>query len=101
MLAASYWSLLSPAIELAQASGLYGNLTFLPIALGFAAGAVFVYVADLLLAIMVWLSLPHSLIDVTVCDCRVCRIMGRTLSEGESQGLVIAPVGGGLIQQAV
>ena len=69
MLAASYWSLLAPAIELAQASGLYGNLTFLPIALGFAAGAVFVYVADILLAIMVWLSLPHSsrmLLCVTV-----------------------------------
>lgn len=53
MLAASYWSLLAPAIELADASGLYGNYTFLPIALGFAAGAGFVYVADLLLPLMV------------------------------------------------
>ena len=53
MLAASYWSLLAPAIELADASGFYGSLTFLPISLGFAAGAVFVYLADLLLPLMV------------------------------------------------
>lgn len=52
MLAASYWSLLAPAIELANASGHYGSLTFLPIALGFVAGAAFVYVADLLLPLM-------------------------------------------------
>lgn len=58
MLAASYWSLLAPAIELADASGFYGSLTFLPISLGFAAGAVFVYLADLLLPLMVWD--PHT-----------------------------------------
>ena len=53
MLAASYWSLLAPAIELADTSGLYGHYTFLPISLGFAAGAAFVYVADLLLPLLV------------------------------------------------
>ena len=53
MLAASYWSLLAPAIELAESSGLYGSFTFLPIALGFAAGAAFVYTADLLLPLLV------------------------------------------------
>lgn len=53
MLAASYWSLLAPAIEMAEESGLYGVFTFLPISLGFAAGAAFVYLADLLLPMLV------------------------------------------------
>jgi zinc transporter 11 len=52
MLAASYWSLLAPAVELADSSGLYGAFTFLPIALGFTGGAVFVYTADLLLPLL-------------------------------------------------
>lgn len=38
---------------MADASGFYGSLTFLPIALGFAAGALFVYLTDLLLPLMV------------------------------------------------
>jgi len=46
MLAASYWSLLAPAIEMAEESGRYGNYSFLPVALGFALGAAFVYLAD-------------------------------------------------------
>ncbi|XP_070580070.1 zinc transporter ZIP11-like isoform X2 [Ptychodera flava] len=52
MLAASYWSLLAPAIELAEQSGTYGQngeLSFLPVATGFALGALFVYFADRLL----------------------------------------------------
>ena len=53
MLAASYWSLLAPAIELAEQSGFYGSLTFLPISLGFIAGAAFVYLADILLPLLV------------------------------------------------
>ncbi|XP_063817225.1 zinc transporter ZIP11 isoform X4 [Pseudophryne corroboree] len=46
MLAASYWSLLAPAIEM---SSQYGSFSFLPAAIGFALGAGFVYFADLLL----------------------------------------------------
>ena len=52
MLAASYWSLLDPAIELAAASGTYGakgELAFVPAAIGFVLGAVFVYCSDLFL----------------------------------------------------
>jgi zinc transporter 11 len=52
MLAASYWSLLAPAIELANRSGIYGRYTFLPISLGFAAGAAFIYATDLLLPLL-------------------------------------------------
>ena len=60
MLAASYWSLLAPAIELAQLSGGYGSLAFVPVGVGFLAGAVFVYIADWLLPLMVC---------VCVCVC--------------------------------
>lgn len=49
MLAASYWSLLEPAIELAEDSGKFGAFAFLPVAIGFTLGAAFVYLTDLLL----------------------------------------------------
>jgi len=56
MTAASYWSLLEPAIETASLSGLYGEdgqYAFIPVSFGFAAGAAFVYVADYSLTKMV------------------------------------------------
>jgi ZIP family zinc transporter len=46
MLAATYWSLLAPAIELA---GTYGRLAWFPAAAGFALGALTLRLADLLL----------------------------------------------------
>lgn len=49
MLAASYWSLLDPAIEMAESSGLYGSegkYSFIPVAIGFAFGALFVHISD-------------------------------------------------------
>eukprot|EP00037_Helgoeca_nana_P025049 m.269407 g.269407 ORF g.269407 m.269407 type:complete len:328 (+) comp26832_c1_seq8:4730-5713(+) len=52
MLAASYWSLLAPAIEMAEESGTYGEKgewAFVPAAIGFFLGAYFVYGADILL----------------------------------------------------
>jgi len=52
MTAASYWSLLAPAIEMAEASGNYGDKgqwAFVPVAVGFTLGAVFVYGADLIM----------------------------------------------------
>ena len=56
MTAASYWSLLEPAIENSSLSGLYGEngeYAFIPVSIGFAAGAIFVYAADYFLANMV------------------------------------------------
>ncbi|KAL4240248.1 hypothetical protein ACF0H5_001042 [Mactra antiquata] len=50
MTAASYWSLLAPAIEMAERSGYYGDegqWSFIPVAIGFTLGAVFVYGADI------------------------------------------------------
>jgi len=49
MTAASYWSLLSPAIEMAEKSGYYGaegQYAFAPIAIGFALGGLFVLISD-------------------------------------------------------
>uniref|UniRef100_A0A2P2IC30 Zinc transporter ZIP11 n=2 Tax=Hirondellea gigas TaxID=1518452 RepID=A0A2P2IC30_9CRUS len=49
MTAASFWSLLAPAIEMAENSGLYGakgEYAFLPVAGGFLLGAGFVFLAD-------------------------------------------------------
>ncbi|XP_069702074.1 zinc transporter ZIP11 isoform X3 [Periplaneta americana] len=49
MIAASYWSLLAPAIEMAEDSKLYGQngeYAFAPVALGFLIGALFVYGTD-------------------------------------------------------
>ncbi|XP_064478958.1 zinc transporter ZIP11-like [Ornithodoros turicata] len=47
MLAASFWSLLAPAIEIAETN--YGKYAFLPVAFGFLLGAVFVYAMDKLI----------------------------------------------------
>eukprot|EP00095_Tigriopus_kingsejongensis_P011919 maker-scaffold507_size152468-snap-gene-0.38 protein:Tk11919 transcript:maker-scaffold507_size152468-snap-gene-0.38-mRNA-1 annotation:"zinc transporter zip11 isoform x2" len=49
MIAASYWSLLAPAIEMAEQSGNYGSLAFVPVAVGFLLGAIFVFGADLVM----------------------------------------------------
>lgn len=49
MIAASFWSLLAPAIELAETSGHYGSdgrYAFVPVAIGFLLGAIFVYGTD-------------------------------------------------------
>ena len=56
MTAASYWSLLAPAIEMAEQSGYYGSegqWAFVPVAVGFALGALFVYSTDVLLPYLV------------------------------------------------
>ncbi|XP_011638696.1 zinc transporter ZIP11 isoform X2 [Pogonomyrmex barbatus] len=53
MVAASYWSLLAPAIEMAKESKMYGaegEYAFVPIAVGFLIGAAFVYGTDVLIS---------------------------------------------------
>lgn len=52
MVAASYWSLLSPAIEMATESKYYGpegEYAFVPVGIGFLIGAAFVYGTDALI----------------------------------------------------
>lgn len=53
MTAASYWSLLSPAIEMAEISKIYGEngqFAFVPVGIGFLLGAIFVFAADSLIS---------------------------------------------------
>ncbi|KAL6421773.1 hypothetical protein ACFW04_010956 [Cataglyphis niger] len=53
MVAASYWSLLAPAIEMATESKTYGaegEYAFVPVAVGFLVGAAFVYGTDVLIS---------------------------------------------------
>ncbi|XP_054624555.1 zinc transporter ZIP11-like isoform X2 [Dunckerocampus dactyliophorus] len=59
MLAASYWSLLAPAIDMAEDSGKYGSFAFLPVAIGFTLGAAFVYFADVALPLLGVCADPH------------------------------------------
>lgn len=64
MLAASYWSLLSPAIEMAEQSqiyGLNGEYAFIPVSVGFMFGGLFVYLTDLLISSF-GLCAPHLLL---------------------------------------
>ena len=46
MTAASFWSLIAPAIEMAEDSGDYGEFSFVPVAIGFTLGAFFVWGTD-------------------------------------------------------
>lgn len=56
MTAASYWSLLAPAIEMASQSNFYGKdgqYAFVPVSIGFLLGAAFVHYADVLMTYLV------------------------------------------------
>ena len=56
MVAASFWSLIAPGIELAEKSGTYGKdgkYAFVPVAIGFALGGVFVFLSDKCIARLV------------------------------------------------
>ncbi|NXB60664.1 S39AB protein, partial [Struthidea cinerea] len=69
MLAASYWSLLAPAIEMAEQSGTFGAFSFFPVAAGFALGAAFVYGADLLIPVLGFTGPSHAALALS-CDQR-------------------------------
>lgn len=64
MIAASFWSLLSPAIEMAESSHLYGIYSFLPVAGGFLLGAIFVYGCDMLMSYL-GLNSSNMMIQMT------------------------------------
>lgn len=53
MIAASYWSLLAPAVELAEESKRYGEngeYAWCPVSIGFILGAGFVLLADMFIS---------------------------------------------------
>lgn len=54
MIAASFWSLLAPAIELAEQDSTYGDegqFSFIPALVGFMFGAFFVYLSDVFITL--------------------------------------------------
>lgn len=64
MTAASYWSLLAPAIEMAEKSTVYGEngeFAFVPATIGFLFGALFVWLTDVFIT-MYGLSSPSLLL---------------------------------------
>lgn len=68
MLAASYWSLLEPALEMAAGLETYGEngqWAFLPVSVGFFLGAAFVFGADLVMS-STGVTSPLDLIDKKV-----------------------------------
>lgn len=71
MLAASYWSLLAPAVEMATSSGGFGAFAFFPVAVGFTLGATFVYLADLLMPHLVSTPLLWAILSGYVQLCAV------------------------------
>ncbi|NXS86572.1 S39AB protein, partial [Erpornis zantholeuca] len=72
MLAASYWSLLAPAIEMAEESGTFGAFSFFPVAAGFALGAAFVYGADLLIPVLGFSGPSHAALALS-CEQRALK----------------------------
>ncbi|XP_037910272.1 zinc transporter ZIP11 isoform X2 [Hermetia illucens] len=67
MIAASFWSLLAPAIEMAEGSGMYGEdgkYAYFPVALGFLLGAIFVFGTDKLISYL-GLNDSHMMIALT------------------------------------
>lgn len=64
MIAASFWSLLAPAIEMAENSDLYGVYAFLPVSGGFLLGAIFVYGCDKLMSYL-GLNSSNMMIQMT------------------------------------
>lgn len=63
MIAASFWSLLAPAIELAESSGTYGAYAFIPVAGGFLLGSIFVFGTDKLISYL-GINSPHMMIGI-------------------------------------
>ncbi|XP_065086237.1 zinc transporter ZIP11 [Ochlerotatus camptorhynchus] len=67
MIAASFWSLLAPAIELAENSKTYGSkgeFAFIPVAVGFLLGAIFVYGTDKVISFL-GINSPTMMIALT------------------------------------
>lgn len=67
MIAASFWSLLAPAIELAESSGTYGRngeYAFIPVAGGFLLGSIFVFATDKVISYL-GINSSHMMIGKT------------------------------------
>ncbi|KAM3722280.1 Zinc transporter ZIP11 [Dirofilaria immitis] len=85
MTAASFWSLLAPAIELAGVE--MGAFAFLPVGVGFAAGSAFVYAADRIMPNCVFADLSVVDLlkeDVTTVDPKTVKSLDAMVEESIS-----------------
>lgn len=102
MIAASYWSLLAPAIEMT--SGM-GRLSFLPAAIGFLAGGAFLYAVDMILPHL-HLGLPTSEAEglKTTWQRSVLLVLAITLHnfpEGLAVGVAFGAAAAGLPEASI
>lgn len=82
MIAASFWSLLAPAIELAVSSQMYGakgEYAFIPVAGGFLLGSIFVFATDKVISYL-GINSSHMMIGKTkrkyikmYIKCKICQ----------------------------
>ncbi|MDK6233431.1 ZIP family metal transporter [Aerococcus sanguinicola] len=99
MIAASFWSLLAPSIEYAEAGG-YGKWSFFPALVGFVAGGLFLSLLDKII--------PHMHMDKTRSEAEgvptqlsstfllFLAITIHNIPEGLSVGVAYGAVGSGL-----
>lgn len=84
MIAASYWSLLAPAIEMASESKIYGQngeYAFVPVGVGFLIGAAFVFGTDALISSFGTQS-PNLLLAMqSVGTKQRCKILAKLKSD--------------------
>lgn len=75
MIAASFWSLLAPAIDLAKDSKYYGKkgeYAFIPVAGGFLLGSIFVFATDKIISYL-GINSSHMMIGIANDKSRLLR----------------------------
>ena len=94
MVAASIWSLIMPSIDMSENSGKYGSLVFIPAAVGFAVGILFLLLMDKIV--------PHLHVGSTEPEGKKTKLQRTTMlvlavtlhniPEGMAVGVVFAGV---------
>lgn len=80
MIAASFWSLLAPAIDLAKDSKYYGKkgeYAFIPVAGGFLLGSIFVFATDKIISYL-GINSSHMMIGIAFDNYAYCAALFNT-----------------------
>lgn len=102
MVAASFWSLLAPAIEMAERMGVPG---WLPAAVGFGTGALFIYMLDKILPHL-HINFPESKVEGVPTPWRrttllVLAITLHNIPEGLAVGVLFGGVAAGIPEATI